>query len=248
MRKRVFQKTSAAIFLPLLISGVVFAEIPTGPAETILLPGTKGRIDHLALDLEGRRLFIAALGHDAVEAVDLASGKKIRSIGGFREPQGVLYLARLKKLYVTNGGNGELDVLDGDFLRIIKRIRFSEDADNIRFDEGTGLVYVGYGMALGIVDPEKDEIVGNVPLSGHPEGFQIERTGARIFVNVPTAGRIEVVDKTARKIIGSWTLGDLSSNFPMALDEAEGLLFVACRRPGKVAVFTVDGRMIQELE
>ncbi len=40
--------------------------------QTIPLPGIQGRIDHLALDVQGQRLFVAALGNDSVEILDLA--------------------------------------------------------------------------------------------------------------------------------------------------------------------------------
>jgi chromate transporter len=44
---------------------------PLRLVQTIPLPGVQGRIDHLAVDVAGQRLFVAALGNNTVEVVDL---------------------------------------------------------------------------------------------------------------------------------------------------------------------------------
>src|SRR5690349_6910030 len=58
---------------------------------TIPLPGVSGRIDHIALDRGRQRLFVAALGNNTVEAIDLRAGKRSDRIAGLHEPQGVGY-------------------------------------------------------------------------------------------------------------------------------------------------------------
>src|SRR5215510_11531964 len=79
------------------------SKAPLTLIQTIPLPGVEGRIDHLSVDLKGQRLFIAALGNNTLEVVDLAQGKRIRSIAGLREPQGVVYVPELDQVVVANG-------------------------------------------------------------------------------------------------------------------------------------------------
>ncbi|HEX4328956.1 MAG TPA: hypothetical protein VH105_19340, partial [Burkholderiales bacterium] len=55
------------------------------PVKTIALPGVSGRIDHMTLDAAAGRLYIAALGNNTLEVVDLAQGKHLRSLAGFGE-------------------------------------------------------------------------------------------------------------------------------------------------------------------
>ncbi len=62
------------------------------------MPGVEGRIDHLNADVKGQRLFVAALGNNTLEVLDLAQGKRIRSVIGLREPQGVAYVAELDQV------------------------------------------------------------------------------------------------------------------------------------------------------
>ena len=110
--------------------------------QSIPLPGVEGKFDHLAIDLVGQRVFIAAKANGTLEVVDLKNGSRLRSVTGFHEPQGVLYLADTKQVVVANGGNGEVQFLDGSSLNLIYRFPFTADADNLRYDAQARRVYV----------------------------------------------------------------------------------------------------------
>src|SRR5205823_9981427 len=84
-----------------------------------------------------------------------------------------------------------------------------------------------------------------VRLSGHPESFQLEKSGPRIFVNVPGAAHVVVIDRTRNAVIARWELGDAAANFPMALDEPDHRLFIGCRRPARLLVYdTASGKRV----
>src|SRR5436190_11116976 len=106
-------KSLCNIFLIGLIGFAVKAEAqdatPLRLVQTIPLPNVEGRIDHLAVDLKGQRLFVAALGNDTVEILDLRAGTRVRSLTGFREPQGVAFIESLGRLFVSNGGTGAVN-------------------------------------------------------------------------------------------------------------------------------------------
>src|SRR5690606_14460429 len=85
------------------------------------------------------------------------------------------------------------------------RIDLSGDADNVRYDPADGAVYVGHGDgAIGIVDAASGRRLGDIALAGHPEAFQLERGGPRLFVNVPAAGQVAVVDRAVRSVTATW--------------------------------------------
>jgi hypothetical protein len=125
-----------------------------------------------------------------------------------------------------------------------------DDADNARYDAVQNRIYVGYGSgALAVLIAEKLTKVGDIALSGHPESFQLEHSGNRIFVNVPSSGHIAVVDREKQAVIATWPLTDAKSNFPMALDEADHRLFVGCRKPTKLLVLdTETGKTVATLD
>ena len=214
--------------------------------RAIPLPGVEGRIDHFSLDAAGGRLFVSALGNDSVEVLDLKKGIAIHSITGLAEPQGVLYAPESNRLFIANGGDGTLRMFDGTTFTQIKTVSFSGDADDLRYDDNARRVIVGYGRGgIGLVDAATGVIAGEIPLRAHPEASALEAGGPRIFVNVPGAHEVAVVDRKTGKVIAQWPLGWAAANFPLALDEADHRLFVGCRLPARLLVFATDsGREI----
>src|SRR5438128_5150463 len=220
---------------------IVEAKIP--------LDEVSGRIDHLAIDLKRQRLFVAELGNDTLGVVDLAAGKVLRTIAGLKEPQGVAYVDFADSIYVANAGDGSVWVLRGDDLASIGRIELGDDADNVRVDAQHSRVLVGYGKgALAVIDPASRTKTADIRLKGHPEGFQIDETGTQVFVNVPDARDIEVVDLAAEANRSLPTQG-AGSNFPMAIDGESRLILVVFRSPPTlVALSSQDGWVAAKVE
>lgn len=213
---------------------------PMKLVQTIPLDRVEGRIDHFAVDIKGRRLFVAALGNNTVEVIDLAAGKRVQTITALHEPQGVGFVPDSNKLFVANAKGGACEIFDGASFKLIKTVKFSDDADNVRYDAAARRVYVGYGDgALGVLDAASGERIGDIKLDGHPESFQLEPSGRRIFVNIPTARKIAVVDRAKAAVVASWPV-EARDNFPMALDAEHHRLFVATRKPAKLLVFDTE--------
>jgi DNA-binding beta-propeller fold protein YncE len=214
--------------------------------KTIPLPDVHGRIDHLALDGRGQRLFAAALANDTVEVIDLAAGKRSRTLGSCAEPQGVAFVPAENRLVIANGGSGVVSILDAASFKTIKTITGLPDADNVRYDAKSDLVYVGYGDgSLAVIRAATGERAADIPLAGHPESFQLEPNGSRLFVNVPDAEQVAVVDRDRHVVLTTWPMKAFRGNFPMALDETSHRLFIGCRNPAQLVVLdTTTGKTV----
>jgi DNA-binding beta-propeller fold protein YncE len=225
------------------------ADVPLVLETKIPLGEVSGRIDHLSIDVKRQRLFVAELGNDSVGVVDLAVGKVLRRITGMSEPQGVAYVPFADSVFVANAGDGSVHVLRGDDLAPIGRIELGEDADNVRVDTGRNRVLVGYGNgALAVIDPATRTKAADIRLKGHPESFQIDETGTKVFVNVPDARDVEVADLASRANRSLPTHG-AGSNFPMAIDrDAHRVLIVFRSPPTLMALSSRDGRIITKIE
>jgi DNA-binding beta-propeller fold protein YncE len=189
---------------------------------------------------------VAALGNNTVEVLDVKNGTHIKSLPGFREPQGIASASDVKLIAVANGQGEGLQLIDASDYRFAKAISLGDDSDNVRYDAVAKSLYVGYGGgALAAISPADGKVLGNVTLAGHPESFQLERAGPRIFVNVPAAEHIAIVDRNAMTIVATWPVTGAKSNYAMALDEANHRVFVGCRKPAKVLVYdTTSGKEI----
>src|SRR2546425_2383131 len=157
---------------------------PLKLTETIALPGVEGRIDHFAFDAAGERLFVCALGNNTVEVIDLRKGERVHSITGLGSPQGIVYVPELDRLFVANDKGGILKIYDAKSFHSVGELNFKDDADNVRYDAGAKQVYVGFGSGgVAVVNAPDGERVGSIKLSAHPEAFELEKNGSRIFVN-----------------------------------------------------------------
>jgi DNA-binding beta-propeller fold protein YncE len=216
----------------------------------ISLGNIRGRIDHFAMDSRRQRLFVAELGNDTVGVIDLKRAALMRTLTGFSEPQGIAYVPKTDAIYVANGGDGSVCVLRGGDFTLVATIELGSDADNVRVDDESRLVYVGYGAgALAVIDPSSQRKIASISLKAHPESFRIESRGSRILINVPGNGEIAVVDRAQRKQVASWPTQGLSANFPLMLDENRGQALVVFRSPPTLAVLSLkDGSVMQRLE
>lgn len=234
-----------AFFLTLLaahLSGTLFGQTvdainPALKLERVIpLPGVEGRIDHLAADINGRRLFVAALGNGTVETVDMARGKSAGTIRGLKEPQGLLYRQQNNTIYVATGGDGVVRAYNGRTYTPAGLIALGDDADNLRYDHRSDSLLVGYGdgaiafLPWNLQGRPKTE----VPLPVHPESFQISSDGSHLIINLPNDQSIAFVGIESKKIESKWTHLGAQSNFPMAVDPERHRFFVACRAPAQL--------------
>lgn len=255
------------------IGAVLWAGTPTSaaeqealrPARTIELPNVEGRIDHLAVDLKGKRLFVAALGNNTIEVIDLAAGRRVRSVAGIRKPQGLAFVPDGARLAAAGGDDGVCRIYDTEAFKPLSEVKGLDDADNVRYDAAAKRLYVGFGEgapgALAVIDPQTGKkAAADIPLAAHPESFRLEEKGHRIFVNIPQdkaarekgangaaagAAHVEVVDRQAGKVVAKWPVPNAADNYPMWLDEPQHRLFVACRRPAVLLVYdTESGKVV----
>jgi|GEM_PF-78072 len=211
------------------------------------LPAVKGGFDLMAIDTAGRRLFLDAEDNGSTEVVDLAAGRRVYTIGGMTEPKWVVYRPELHRLYVANG-DGLVRVFDSETYAPLRTIAFREKANNLRFDEATRELFVGVGKtfgAIGIIDTRTDAITAQIALANFPKQFEID--GDRIYVNVPAAQHVAVVDRRTKSVVATWPLA-VSGNVPMALDRLHHRLFIGCE-PGKLVVLdSTNGKEVARID
>lgn len=227
---------------------------PLSLIQEIPLPGVQGRIDHFSADLKRERLFVSGLGNSTEEIVDVFLGRVIHTITGLAVPQGVLYVPESDRIVIANN-DGKVRIYDGNSFELVKTVDFNTtDVDNIRYDAAAKKIYVGYGEdeegAIGIIDAKTYErLSGDYKTGGgHPESFQLEMSGPKIFANDPDGGDVALAIDRRTHAVSKWQLDGNGSNFPMALDEANHRLFVGTRRPPKLLVFdTESGKLVTTL-
>lgn len=216
---------------------VTCAAEPLALEAKIALGNVAGRIDHMAIDPVRNRLFVAELGNDTVGVVDLEAKKVIHRVSGLKEPQGVAYVQSNDSLYVANGGDGSVRIFRGPDYSVAGRFDLGEDADNIRVDTAGSRLLIGYGNgAIAIVDLGSNSKVKAFALKAHPESFQFDAVTRQLYVNLPNAHSIAVLDGFTGQERATWPLRH-GGNFPMTLDHERQRVLVVFRNPAKFAAF-----------
>ncbi len=205
--------------------------------KSIAMPGVKGRIDHIDVDIKNRTAYIAALGNNTLEIIDLQNGKLIHSITGLDEPQGVAYIPKQQEIFVANGGNGECYFFNAVSFKKTGTVKLASDADDVRYDSAAQKIYVGYGQgAIAVIDAVTHQQSGTAGFKGHPESFQLDNSSNTIYVNVPDKNNITVINASKLIVRETWKCVNASANFPMAFDPQNHRVFVGYRSPARLEV------------
>jgi len=208
------------------------------------LPGISGDLDHLAIDTEGQRLFLAAEDNGTLRVIDLKSGKLARTIKGFDTPHSILYLPASQELYITDGSKS-VQVLDSKTFAVKKTIATTPGADSIGVDADQGRLFAVTGgkdvsmktSAISEIDTKSAKLLREVPIdAAHVEAMALEKAGTRLFVNVTDKNYLAVIDRASGKMVAEWPIREARQNAPIAFDEANHRLFVVCRDPGMFVV------------
>ncbi|MGH9357193.1 MAG: YncE family protein [Terriglobia bacterium] len=226
--------------------------------KSVPLPGVHGRFDHLAVDLQGNRLFLAARENKTIEVIDLASEKRLRSIGGIGTPHAEYYVPETHELLVSVGDEGVCKFLDGRTFKTIKNVKISVGADSIVYDPDAKRLYIVNGgkdinnykySLISVIDVMNRKDLGDIKVDGAElESMAVERSGARLFVNMKTLKEVGIIDRNTMRVVSTWPIPGAGVNTPMALDEGHHRLFVGCRVPAEVVVFNTDtGKVVARI-
>ena len=259
MRKLLDMSALAILGLAIAATAAAYAQEQTNPPlrllHSISMPGVKGRLDHLDVDVQGQRLFVSGLENGSVEVVDLQTGKWLRRISGFKKPQGIAYVAALNKFFVASGDDGMIRVFRADTFALLDSIQLELGPNRVDYDSHRNLLYVGYGGKdagkdhgeVGIIDAVKDEKVADVPVAAHAAELLLNQSGDTLFVLIPAASEVQVIDTNKRQVVATWPV---SSQRPgdAAFDENAKRLFLGTHVPPQmIAMDSATGKEVASL-
>jgi len=222
---------------------------PLKLVQTVSLPGITGDFDHFAVDLKGKRLFLAGEDHKTVEVIDIEKGRRLRSLTGFGTPHSILYLPEKDQIYVTDGADGTVKILRGGDYQVVDSIKLVEGADSIGYDRKSRRLFVVTGgkdvpldySFLSQVDLSANKAASEIRFeSNHVEAMALEQAGPRLFVNVTDKNEVAVIDRDTMRVNARWKVGVAAENSPIAFDEAGKRLIVVCRKPATLVVMNSD--------
>jgi WD40 repeat protein len=229
------------------LQSIEMPEVPAGPYS-----------DHMAIDVQGERLFTTPQANKAVDVLDLKTGKVLHTISGFGNPHSILFRGDRNRLFVTDGGKGALRIFDATTYAEIKSIKLELDADGVAYDAESGYLYVSNGgdeagneySFISIIDTTSEEKVGDIKIDAPvQEAMVIDKSANRLYVDLPENKAVGVVDLKKRAVVATWPLTKSIGPMAIAFDAEDRLLYVGCRDTSvRGSILVLDTRTGQETE
>lgn len=233
-----------AVAISLLVAGrAPTAEAPLVLVQTIQLKGVDDKLDHLAVDAKGQRLFVANKPNNTLDVVDLKAGKLVKQVAGQGKISGVAYAADLDMVYAGNGAG----VCNGFDCKDFKQVFSTKapNADNVHYNSDTKTVYVGQDNVMSVLDAKTGDVKATVKLPGAVHGFKIDKKAMKVFAVLTKPNVIGVVDLTKNETVEQFPMSNADGGSPIAYDAANNLLFIGC--PKKPMVVVMDAKTGKEL-
>jgi len=206
-----------------------------------------GGWDLCAFDESGARLFVS---HDMqVQVVDAATDKQIGVIPDTKGVHGIALARDLNKVYITNGKDTSVTIVDFKTLAFIKKVHVTGlSPDGIAYDSFSGRVFVLNGKSgnVTVLDSKTDSVVGTIVLDGKPE-FPVVNGSGLLYVTLEDKAVVAVVSTKSMKIEKRWSVGSVEEPCAMAIDNIDHRLFIGCHSKVMVVMDATSGKAIASL-
>ena len=238
-----------------IVVGFVYLVSPGQPSMSralkfegyVFLPrhGNLNVMDYLTLS--GNTLFVTGTSSGSVFRIALADdgrprNAQVASLAGEPRPHGVALVQGRDAAFVTRSEVNSVDVFSPSRLKIEKSIRVADDPDVILYDHAHNLVYVANGDAqlATLIDPDKEEVVGTIPLGGKPEFAAVDPATRLLYQNIESRNVLVAIDLGRKAVVASWPTRPCEAPTGLALDTAARRAFIVCGRNALLVVFDLN--------
>ena len=183
---------------------------------------------------DGKTLFVSNEDEGAVSFIDIASGKKLKSVAVGKEPEGVKVSPDGKTVYVTSEVASLVHAIDIATAKVVKNIKVGKRPRRMAITPDGAELWVTNELDASVsIVATKDHSVAHtlrfaVPGARAaditPVGIAMTRDGLRAFVGLGRANHVAFVDVRTRKVTQLVLAGRRAWN--VSLDKAEARLYV----------------------
>lgn len=209
------------------------------------IPGNGG-FDYIVFDGSSDRLYIS---HGTeVDVVDANSEKMIGKIENTPGVHGIAIVPALHRGFITDGKIATVTVFDTLTLQTRKTISVDEDPDFVFYDPQTNRVFVCHGDAgvISAIDPEKEVVVGKIPLGTGAEAAVVDGKGNG-FVNLEETAELVNFDPKGLTVKEKWQITGCKTPTGLALDRSSDRLFIGCRSRVLAVMDASNGKVVTTL-
>lgn len=238
-------RRAASLILTASLRAIGQVPAPLRLVRSIPLPNIEGRMGDPGIDLAGQRLFVPAFSAGLVVIAHLESGKLLPPLTGVKSPQAVLHVAERNMLVIASRDDG-VKVMDAASGRAVASVK-APYAERLRYHALSKSILATHANGVLILDLN-GKVLGDVRMESRPQALETETSTTRFFVADTVRKTIVVADSSSRSIKSLWPVQSEATTYCMAYDNANKRLFLAGRRPSRIATLdafsgiTIDQR------
>jgi DNA-binding beta-propeller fold protein YncE len=242
-----------------VVVGTVYLASPGQPGTSralkfegyVFLPrrGNLNVMDYLTLS--GSTLFVTGTSSGSVFRITFSDDGRPRNaqlavLAGEPRPHGVALVQGHDAAFVTRSEVNSVDVFSPSRLKAEKRIRVADDPDAILYDRTHNLVYVANGDAqlATLIDPDKEEVIGTIPLGGKPEFAAVDPVTGLLYQNIESKNLLAAIDLNRKAVARTWPIRPCEAPTGLAIDASSRRAFIVCGRNALLVVFDLDNDRI----
>jgi YVTN family beta-propeller protein len=187
---------------------------------------------------------------DGVGAVDLASGKLVRTYKSGQDPEALDISRDGKKLFVSNEETAEASVVDVASGEILKHVAIGREPEGVTLRPDGKVVYVTSEEDgdVAAIDASTFALLARIPAGPRPRSITFAHNGALAFVTDEMGAVVTVLDVAKKEAVGTIKIVPQAQTVlgprPMGsvLSRDGKLLFVSNGRGESVSVVDVGKR------
>ena len=214
----------------------------------------EGGFDHAAVHHPSGRLYVAHTSNDALDVVETASDRFLRSIPGLKGIAGVLVSDERGLIFTANRAENTIGIFAAGRKEELVRISVGIRPNGLAFDPSRGLLLVANvgetqardSSTVSLVDVGLKAVIRTVVLPGRPRWAVYDELGTTFYVNIADPPLIVGLD--AKNLAGITDAFEIPAKGPhgLDLDPKTRQLFCACDE-GKLVVVHLDSGEVRSV-
>jgi DNA-binding beta-propeller fold protein YncE len=214
------------------------ARLPLRHTADVRLPGSPSRFDYQAVDPTRRRIYVAHLGANQLDVVDLDHLTAVGAVDHVANVHGVQAAPDLDLVYASATGADEVIAIDTTTLEVRFRVPSGDFPDGLAYDPTDSRVFVSNknNGTITALDAQTGQLTQIIKLSRETGNVVYDAVDPAAFAAVRPPDELVRVDPSNGAITARTRLRGCNGAHGLYIEARVRLAFVACERNARLAV------------
>ena len=215
-----------------------------------------GGFDHAAVHRKNHLLYVAHTSNNAIDIIDCASDRYLRSISNLKGVAGALVSDERDLAFTSNRGEDTVSILSSDDETGSVKVKVGVRPNGLSFDPKRGLLLaanvgnpdIPNSFTVSIVDVAQHKMIANIPVPSRTRWTIFDPATECFYVNIASPSQIVVIESNNPTRITRSMEIPAQGPHGLDLDPATKRLFCACDAGKLFALDLSSGAILLEAD